>query len=160
MATLAASPRRTLTAEEKRNRDAQYKVEVKDFGKILKNLTQIFNALVALNTALGQAGKGAYLAFPNPAQPGTFIPFNRKHLRSANAKFSKTILLLKNYLRVSKKKQRLPVRPESFSGTYTPVYAGDALRAFFTAAPANFGPVGPKQSFPQDRKSTRLNSSH
>ena len=146
MATLAVSPRRTLSAEEKRERDAQYKVEVKEFGKILKNLTQIFNALVALNTALGQAGKGAYLAFPNPNQAGTFIPFNRKHLRSANAKFSKTILLLKNYLRVSKKKQREPVRPESFSGTYTPVYAGDALRSFFTAQPANFGPVGPKNA--------------
>lgn len=144
MATLAVSPRRALTTEEKKERDAQYRVEVKEFGKILKNLTQIFNALVALNTALGQAGKGAYLAFPNPNQPGTFIPFNRKHLRSANAKFSKTILLLKNYLRVSKKKTREPVRPESFAGTYTPVYAGDALREFFTRRPDGFGPIGPK----------------
>lgn len=146
MATLAVSPRRTLTAEEKKARDAEYKVDVKEFGKVLKNLTHIFNALVILNSALGQAGKGAYLAFPNPQQPGTFIPFNRKHLRSANAKFAKHINLLKNYLRVSKKKTRDPVRPESLSGTYTPVFAADALRAFFTAAPGNFGPLGPKEA--------------
>ncbi|CAH6421701.1 Hypothetical protein HVR_LOCUS1340 [uncultured virus] len=146
MATLAASPRRALSPEEKKARDAQFKVEVKQFGKILKNLAQVFNALVALNTALGQAGKGAYLAFPNPQQQGTFVPFNRKHLRSANAQFSKAILALKNYLRVSKKKTREAVLPESFSGTYTPVYAGEALRDFFNAAPGNFGPLGPKQA--------------
>lgn len=145
MENIAVSPRR-LTAEEKKARDAEYKVEVKEFGKVLKNLTQLFNALVALNSALGQAGKGAYLAFPNPTQPNEFIPFNRKHLRSANAKFTKNILLLKNYLRVSKKKTRDPVKPESFSGTYTPVFAGDALRVFFTAAPERFGPLGPKEA--------------
>src|SRR3972149_8006979 len=89
MATLAVSPRRALTVQEKEQRDIQYKVDLKTFGTILKNLTQLFNALVALNTALGQAGKGAYLAFPNPAYPGTMVPFNRKHLRSANAKFAK-----------------------------------------------------------------------
>jgi hypothetical protein len=144
MATLAASPRRALGAEEKKARDDQYRVEVKQFGEILKGLVQIFNSLVLLNTALGQAGKGAYLAYPNTAQPGTFIPFNRKHLRSANAKFSKQLLLLKNYLRVSKKKTRDPVAPNSFSGTYTPVYAGEALQRFFNAAPGNFGPLGPK----------------
>jgi hypothetical protein len=146
MATLAVSPRRHLTAEEKKERDAQYRVEVKQFGEILKGMVQVFNALVILNTALGQAGKGAYLAFPNPAAPTTYIPFNRKHLRSANAKFSKNLLLLKNYLRVSKKKSREPVKPESFSGTYTPVFAGDALRTFFTSAPERFGPLHPVQA--------------
>ena len=148
MATLATSPRRTLTAEEKKAKDAQYRVEVKQFGEILKGMVQIFNSLVLLNTALGQAGKGAYLAFPNPnpGNEGTMIPFNRKHLRSANAKFGRSILSLKNYLRVSKKKTRDPVKPESFSGTYTPVYAGDALRTFFTAQPGNFGPLNPQNA--------------
>jgi len=146
MENIAVSPRRTLTAEEKKARDAEYRVEVKEFGKILKVITQQFNYIVALATALGQAGKGAYLAFPNPQQPQQFVPFNRKHLRSAQAKFNKNILQLKNYLRVSKKKTRDPVKPESLSGTYTPVYAGDALRAFFTAAPGNFGPLGPKEA--------------
>lgn len=146
MTTLATSPRRALSTEEKKQRDAKYKVEVKQFGVILKELVQIFNSLTLLNTALGQAGKGAYLAFPNPGQPGTYIPFNRKHLRSANANFTKAILELKNFLRVSKKKTREPVAPDSFAGTYTPVYAGDALRNFFTAQPQLFGPIGPKQA--------------
>lgn len=146
MATLAASPRGNLNADQKRERDAQYRVEVKQFGEILKGMVQIYSALNLLTAALGQAGKGAYLAFPNPNQPGTFIPFNRKHLRSAQAKFSRSLLQLKNYLRVSKKKTRDPVKPESFSGTYTPVYAGDALRQFFTAAPQNFGPLHPVQA--------------
>lgn len=146
MATLAVSPRRTLSAEEKKARDAEYKVEVKEFGNILKKLSQVFNALVVLNAALGQAGKGAYLSYPNPNNPATPIELNRKHIRSANAQFSKQLLALKNYLRVSKKKSREQVRPESFSGTYTPVYAGAALQRFFTAQPGNFGPLAPKQA--------------
>lgn len=145
MTTLAASPRRNLTALQKRQRDDTYRVDVKKFGEILRGLVQVYNALNLLTSALGQAGKGAYLAFPNPnpEQPGTMIPFNRKHLRSAQAAFAKSILELKNYLRVSKKKTRDPVLPESFSGTYTPVYAGEALKYFFTAAPQNFGPLHP-----------------
>jgi hypothetical protein len=148
MATVAGSPRRTLTADEKRARDATYRVEVKEFGDILKSLVSIYTALNLLTASLGQAGKGAYLAFPNP-NPGmekTWIPFNRKHLRSAQAKFSRSILQLKNYLRVSKKKTRDPVKPASLSGTYTPVFAGEALRYFFTAAPGNFGPLHPVQA--------------
>lgn len=145
MATQAASPRRTLTADEKRQRDDQYRVEPKQFGEILRGLTQIFSSLVLLNSALGQAGKGAYLVWPHPQRPGEFLAFNRKHLRSANAKFARSILVLKNYLRVSRKKTRDPVLPENFSGTYTPVYAAEALRHFFTAAPQNFGPLNPLQ---------------
>lgn len=146
MATLAVSPRRATTTAEKADRDAQYRVKDKEFGEILKSFVAIFNSLVLLNTALGQAGKGAFLAFPNPTpgQEGTSIPFNRKHLRSANAKFAKSILLLKNYLRASRKKTRDPVLPESFSGTYTPVYAGEALRSLFNPA-NNFGALHPAQ---------------
>lgn len=143
---MATSPRRTLTAEERRQRDEQYRVDQKDFTKILKGLVQVFNAIVALNSALGQAGKGAYLVWPHPNQPGQFIQFNRRHLRSANSKFAKTLLDLKNYLRVSRKKVRETVLPESFSGTYTPVYAGPALQHFFNAAPGNFGPLNPLEA--------------
>jgi hypothetical protein len=146
MTTLAQSPRRALTAEEKKVRDVQYRVQVKQFGVILKGLVQIYTSLNLLTSALGQAGKGAYLAYPNPNQPGTFIPFNRKHLRSAQARFAKSILELKNYLRVSMKKTRDPVKPESFSGVYTPVYAGEALRDFFTANPAGFGSLSPVEA--------------
>jgi len=146
MATFELSPRRHRTAEEKRAEDEKYRVTVKNFGEILKGLVQIFNALVLLNQALGQAGKGAYLAFPNPQVAGQMIPFNRKHVRSANAKFARQILQLKNYLRVSKKKTREPGRPESFSGVYAPVYAGPALVQFFTAAPEKFGPLHPLEA--------------
>jgi len=142
--------RRTLTPEEKKQRDEQYQVDIKGFSEILKQLVQIFNSLVLLNSALslGQAGKGAYLAFPNPnpGQEGTFIPFNRKHLRSANAKFAKTLLALKNYLRVSRRKARPAAKPSDFTGTYIPVYASQALLEFFTAAPGNFGPLHPIQA--------------
>lgn len=146
MATLAASPRRILTAEEKKARDAGYKVDVREFTLVLKKLTKIFDQLVALNTALSQGGKGTYLAFPDPENPQTRIIFNRRHMKSANARFRKAIEGLKNYLRVSKKKTRDPVKPESFSGTFTPVFAGDALRAYFTIAPEIFGPLSPKQA--------------
>lgn len=140
---MATTPRRTLTTDEKRARDEQYRVEPKQFGEILKGLVAIFNSLSLLNNALGQAGKGAHLAWPHPTQPGQFIIFNRRDLRSANSKFTRTLLDLKNYLRVSRKKPRAHVNPESFSGVYTPVYAGDALQRFFNAAPGNFGPLDP-----------------
>jgi len=146
MATLAASPRRALTVEEKKQRDDTFRIELAQFGNLLKSLVSVSNALINLSSALGQAGKGAYLAFPNPNEPGRYVPFNRKHLRSAQALFNKGILSLKNYLRVSKKKTRDPVKPESFSGTYTPVFAGDALRAFFTNGAGGFGPLAPKNA--------------
>lgn len=144
MATLAISPRRVVTPAEKEARDKQYRVTPKEFGQILKGFVDVFNSLVLLNTALGQAGKGAFLSFPNPnpGAEGTAIPFNRKHLRSANAKFAKALLQLKEYLRVSRKKTREPARPESFRGTYAPVFAGEALRAFFNEA-NNFGTINP-----------------
>lgn len=41
---------------------------------------------------------------------------------------------------------REPVRPESFTGTYTPVYAGDALKYFFNVRPEGFGPLDPEQA--------------
>jgi hypothetical protein len=147
---MATSPRtpRKKTPEEKAAHDAKYKTDVKGFGQYLKQMTIRFNALTALNTALGQAGKGAFLAYPNPNQPKdqyppVFIPFNRKHLRSANAKFAREILELKNFLRVARKKERAPSTPESFSGTYTPVYAAPALLAYFTNGAAGFGNVQP-----------------
>lgn len=158
MATLAPSPRRTLTAEEKRLRDDQYRVDVKQFGAVLKNMVQVFNALTLLGAALGHAEKGAYLGFPNPTPGQPYIPFTRKHLRSANAKFAKHILLLKNYLRVSKKKTRDPIKPESFKGTYTPVYAGPALQAFFTLQPGGFGPLSPRTATAQAPGDALMNS--
>lgn len=151
--TVPVSPRRGLTPDQKRERDSKFRVDLKDFSNILKGLVQLFTSINILTAALSQAGKGAYLAFPNPDQPGTFIAFNRKHLRSAQAKFARNLLQLKNYLRVSKKKTRDPVDPQSFSGTYTPVFAGDALQYFFNPVNTNgddlrgqFGPLHPLEA--------------
>lgn len=143
---MATSPRtpRKKTAEEKAAIDALYKTDAKGIGQHLKQVVIRFNAINALTNALGQAGKGAYLAFPNPNQAGTFIPFNRKHLRSAVAKFSKEILQLKKFLTASRKKDRAKSTAASFSGTYTPVYAAPALLAYFTNGAAGFGDVNPQ----------------
>jgi len=139
MAARAASPRRTLTAEEKVARDKLYRVKPQEFTAVLKEFVQVFNALVLLNSALGQAGKGAYLVWPHPQRDGELLMFSRKHLRSANAKFARGLLLMKNYLRVSKKRVREHIPADSLSGVYTPVYAGEALTTFFSLAPQNFG---------------------
>lgn len=145
MASIATSPRNS-TSTSKKERDDDFKVDVKRFGEILKSLVQVFNSLVSLNTALSRAGKGSYLEFPDPAHPGSVVPFTRKDLRRANSQFGKSIMLLKNYLRVSKKKSREPVAPESFSGVFTPVAAAPALQKFFTEGAQGFGFASPKQA--------------
>lgn len=140
---MATTPRRALSAAEKRERDEAYRVDPKQFTDILKGLVKIFNGLAVLNSALGQAGKGAYLVWDHPTQPGQFLQLNRRQIKSANSKFAAALLDLKNYLRVSRKKTREQIKPDSFSGTYTPVYAGEALTTFFTRTPGNFGPLNP-----------------
>lgn len=117
--------------------------EKKRLSNELKGLVQVFNALVSLNVALAKAGSGAFLAFPNPQQPGTVIPFNKRHLKNANSRFANSIKALKKHLTASKKKSKSNTRPESFSGVYTPLYAAEALRTFFTRAPELFGPLDP-----------------
>lgn len=139
-----ATPRTRLTPEEKHVNDEKYRITVKEFSKVLTDLGDSFKSLVTLNTVLESAGKGSFLVYPNPNQGESELTFDRKQLRSANSLFVKEILSLKNYLRVAKKKHRKPVKPESFSGTYTPVYAGDALRAFFTIDTKRFGYVDPQ----------------
>lgn len=137
-----ASPSSNMSAKDRKA------AEAKEFNVVLKALVQYFNVLVVLNTALGEARKGSYLAFPNPTGSGTtngFHIFNRKHMRSANAKFAKEIMALKVFFRKSKKKTKTKLVPESFSGVYTPVYAGEALNAFFTQNPAGFGSLTPQQ---------------
>ncbi len=123
-----------------------YRVTVKQFADILESIVKIYNALAQLNAAMGKAPKGSYLSYPDPREPGRFLPFTQKHLRSANAKFSKTLKELKNYLKVSRRKPRKQSVPESFSGTYTPVFAADALIKFFNMSPEKFGSIRPAQS--------------
>jgi hypothetical protein len=141
METLPVSPRRALTPDEKRERDNRYRKTVKEFGEIIAGHVKIFNALASLNQQVGRLDKGEYLRFVD--QNGTPHDLNKKHIRSANARFAKLLHDLKNYLRVSKKKSRDTVPPESLKGTYTPVYAGKALTEFFNTIPNNFGSATP-----------------
>lgn len=144
----AQSPSRAQSAKEKRA------AENKMFNTLLKSLVQNFNVLVVLNTAMGGAEKGSVLAFPNPAsQPGKqeFYILNRKHMRSANAKFAKEIMALKVFLRKTKKKNKQKIAPSSFSGVYTPVYAGEALKQFFTGNPNGFGHFSPRAAVAGDQ---------
>jgi len=112
-----------------------------------------------LNTALGLAGKGSFISVPISrqeaaaagqltvgAEPQVAI-FNRKHMRSAVAKFAKVIGDLNRYFRVSMKKTRAQVDPSLLRGTYTPVYAGPALMTFFTQNPAGFGYLDPERAY-------------
>jgi len=140
---MAASPRRTLTAEERAERDDYFRVEPKVLNERLKDMVAMFKALNGLTSALAQGGPGAHLAFPNATNPAAPIEFNRRHLLSAYSQFTNQILGFKNYVRVAKKKTRAPVLPETLAGVFTPVYAAPALQAFFTTSPANFGAEDP-----------------
>lgn len=142
MEILRRTPR-TIPPEEKKKNDEKYRVSVAEFGKHLQALVSVSNALFALAKAIGQAGKGAYLEFPNPSSPGSYIQLSYKNIKSSHAQFNALIKDLKNYLRVSKKKTRDQVKAESLSGTYTPVYATDVLREFFTSIPERFGTLDP-----------------
>ena len=143
---ITTSPRRALSPEEKTDRDEAYKEDLKNFSNLLRDFVHAFNALSALSAALGQAKKGGYLAYPHPTQKGAYIPFRRKDLKSANAKFGRAIMDLKNYVRAARKKTRGPSSPESFSGTFSPVQCLEALLYFFNTAPERFGPLAPRQA--------------
>ena len=144
MEILKRTPR-AITPEEKKKNDEKYRITVAEFGKHLQSLVKVSNALFTLAKAIGQAGKGSYLAFPNPSVPGEYIQLTYKHIKSSHAYFNALIKDLKNYLRVSKKKTRDQVKAESLSGTYTPVYATDVLRLFFTSNPERFGSLEPAE---------------
>jgi hypothetical protein len=123
--------------------EEEYRVSPKQFAELLKNIVDIFNMIVDLSTALGQAGKGAYLAYPNPADPNQPLLLKRKHLKSARSRFAKTIMALNKYFRRSIRKKRDPVRPDSFKSQYSPIYGAEALTSFFTQNLAGFGSLHP-----------------
>src|SRR5205085_7423861 len=138
---LPPTPRRTLTAEEKRERDAPYRKTVKEFGEILSGYVKIMNALFALTERVSRLDKGQFLRYWETDT--VYHDLTKKDIRSARARFATLMKEIKNYLRVSKKKSRDTVPPESLKGTYAPVFAGKALTTFFTSSPKNFGSVNP-----------------
>lgn len=141
-----------VSQEEKRLRDAQYRVNVREFGKILENFTLLFGHVLVLDRAMSTVPRGKFLQFavPTPDQKQILVNFTRDDMRYVLRKYTRELLALKNYLRVSKKKFKAPVKPESFSAIYIPVYAGPALKAFINyvyregerrGQPVNFGPA-------------------
>lgn len=148
MAAVVSSSHSELSDAERHalEQEHKFKITSADFGKRLKSKVEIFNALIALNSAFAQAGKGAYLVFPHPTKPGEYFPLNRKHIRSANAWYGSHIMEDKKVLTFAKKKKRTTALPESLRGTFSPVFAGDALRAFFNNNPGGFGPLDPEEA--------------
>lgn len=112
----------------------------KDFNAAVADINKAFLSTLALSTQLTKAGPKAVLSIPNP--DGTSTPFGKKEMRQAVAAISDSLKDLKSFVRGAHKKARKPVEPESFSGVYTPVYVGEALRTFFTEA--NFGTTADK----------------
>jgi hypothetical protein len=141
----ARTPRKALTPEEKTAHDERYRVDPTIFGNILTEIATAFAAIMDLNTALAKAGQGARLGFTNPNNPaGPLIPFTRSHLRSARTQFQTTLKELKTYFRVSIRGHRKPAVPGDFKATYTPVFAAEALREFFSRqGGAGFGVLNP-----------------
>jgi hypothetical protein len=149
MATNQVVNRRQLSPEERVVRDAAYRVDARGFGDVLDVLITNFQTLMVLNAALSSAGQGQSLGWRIEGANGQvqFLTFNRRHLRSAAADFAGRLKQLKKYFSISMRREKKKPNPESFSGVYAPVYAGEALRQFFNeGALANgvgFGPAQP-----------------
>ena len=110
----------------------------KDFGVAISDLAKAFQSLQTLTIQLTRAGPNAVLSIPSDSGS---VQFGKKELRQATSSFIQNLKDLKQHVRAARRKPRKPVEPSSFSGVYTPVYVGDALRTFFNEA--NFGPVDP-----------------
>jgi len=123
-----------------------HKLSTADYGKHLKHKANVVNAVIALSSALAVAGKGSYLIFPHPSQPGEYFHLNNKHMRSIKAWLTQYIMDDKKVFRDAKKKKRANSDPSSLRGTFSPVYAGEALRAFFNNNPGGFGPANPEEA--------------
>lgn len=144
LVTTTRTPRKALTEDEKKAKEAYYRVDAESFSDILLEITKLFGALMDLNAALARAGPGAWLGFPDGK--GGLIPFTRGNLRSARTQFQDAIKELKTYFRISIKGHREPAKPADFKATYTPVFAGEALRYFFGGgfgAGSGFGVLNP-----------------
>lgn len=140
MANPVSPKGRALSPEEKKARDDALIDELGNFSEKLEGMVEHFTNLMRLSKELGEAGPGSQLVWRG--SPYGDLHFNKRHLRSANSVFTRELRDLKKYIKVCGKKKREKVKPESFSGTYSPVYAGPALRAFFGDL-QGFGPITP-----------------
>jgi hypothetical protein len=116
-------------------------VNAKEFNEILKTLATKHQNLVILYSTMGNpSAKGLDAELVDDGEKDTLT---MKELKIANAAYNAELMDLKNYMRVSKKKQRTLVEPSSFTGTYIPAYAGEALRYFYNHG--DFGYLDPSQ---------------
>ena len=107
-----------------------------------KELASLAQSVITLALHVGSLEKNQILRFYVGEE---YYEFGKKDLRAATSKLLKEIKDLSIYWKVSKKKKKLEKEsgPETLKGTYTPIYAGAVLRAFFDAR-AGFGPLDPE----------------
>lgn len=125
----------TLTIDEQK-RLKYYKTN-KEIAVHHNELAVFAQSVVTLALHVGALDKGKILRFYDGDE---FYEFSKKDLRAATAKLVKAIKELTTYWKVSRKKPKVKSSPESLKGTYTPIYAGDVLKEFFSKH-ANFGPL-------------------
>lgn len=115
---------------------SDYVVTDKQYAELLKKQAQVFTALIALAKAFAKAPKGSYLVFPDPSNPDRRIIFKSSEFNAMVTKFRKSILDNKKYRAAARKSKRTTskITPESLSGIYGPVYAGDALKLMFVTS--------------------------
>jgi hypothetical protein len=131
-----ASPRKALSPEEK---EEKYRVNETQFGKVLDDVVLKINTLMNLYKKVASAGKGNHVRCDTTGYGQKELTL--KELRTLSGLLNKDVKCLKNYLKVSTRKPKKPANPESFKGTYAPIYVAEAFRNFFNRAPERFGYV-------------------
>jgi hypothetical protein len=126
----------TTTEDQKR---AKYYKTTKEMVEHHKKLADLAQSVITLATHVGSLEKGQILRFYVGDE---YYEFGKKDIRAATAKLLREIKDLSTYWKVSKKKPKIKSGPETLKGTYTPIYAGPVLQAFFEAK-NGFGPLDP-----------------
>lgn len=129
---------------QKGSPSAKNQEEVK---KILRNIVDKIDLLVNLYSSLGNIKKGASIVITT--REGKEVKITKKVLRYFKNQISHEILNLKNYLKTQRIKR--PIDPSSFSGIYSPVVTGEALKEFFQNV-EGFGLLDPTSSTSSNNK--------
>jgi len=129
-----------LATTEDQKRTKYYKT-TKEMVEHHKKLADLAQSVITLATHVGSLDKGQILRFYVGDE---YYEFGKKDIRAATAKLLREIKDLSTYWKVSKKKPKVKSGPETLKGTYTPIYAGPVLRAFFENS-NGFGPLDPAQ---------------
>lgn len=117
-----------------------YNISSKEYGDLINTVVQYTKAIMRLNALGGQLPTNGCAEFENENDPENPIVLDRKRIDRMNTKLLLALKDLKKY-NVSNKKSEST--PNDAKGTYTPVYAGEALKAFFGDSPDKFGPLSP-----------------